>query len=259
MSAAAAGDLAPGVPPDYYDSIHAVELEHWWHRGMRRISATLLGEHLTRPGQRLLDAGCGTGGFLRFAIDAGSPARAAGVDVGAAAIELARTRVPEAELHVAPVCDLPFGDDAFDVVVMNDVLQHIHEDDVRRSLLELRRVMAPGAVLLVRTNGARRLRRERDDWRAYDRRALAATLAGAGFACRRLTYVNVLPSLFALAQGRAPHAPSETRHGIATSAPSGLRGVVALRMLEAEDRYLARSQRGLPYGHTQLALATAQH
>ena len=45
----------------------------------------------------MLDAGCGTGGFLRWLLDRGSFAAAAGVDIGSAAIELARRRVPEAD------------------------------------------------------------------------------------------------------------------------------------------------------------------
>src|SRR2546425_868787 len=102
--------LAPGVPADYYQRIYAAEERHWWHLGMREITRSLLGDRLTRPGSRLLDAGCGTGGFLRWALDSGSFAFAAGVDLGSAAIELARERVPDAELTVAALTALPFDD-----------------------------------------------------------------------------------------------------------------------------------------------------
>ena len=247
--------LAPGVPPDYYASIYAVEEDHWWHRGMRRITATLLGERLRRPGLRLLDAGCGTGGFLRFALDDGSLERAAGVDISSAGIELARTRVPEADLHVAPVWEVPFEDRTFDLIVMNDVLQHLPEDRVGATFEELRRLQAPDGALLVRTGGALRHRRERDDWRAYDRRTLAGTIEGGGFRCLRVTYVNMLPSLWALARGRRPHAPTEERHGVSRAAAPGLQSSLASRWLDVEARALDRSGLSLPYGHTLLALA----
>ena len=91
-----------GVPPDYYARMHAVEERHWWHRGMRELELALLRERLP-PGARFLDAGCGTGGFLRFLLDSGAIGSAAGVDVSAEAVELARSRVPEAELVVASV------------------------------------------------------------------------------------------------------------------------------------------------------------
>jgi ubiquinone/menaquinone biosynthesis C-methylase UbiE len=249
--------LAPGVPADYYDSIYAVELGHWWHRGMRRITAALLGDRLTASDRRLLDVGCGTGGFLGYAHDVGSPARLCGVDISTVAIELARTRVPQAELHVGPAWDTGFDGEAFDLIVINDVLQHLPADRVAETIAELHRCSAPGGALLVRTNGARRERVERDDWRAYDRRALVRTLEEGGFRVERVSYVNLIPSLFALARGNAPHAPTEERHGVARGLPPRIVSTVAFSLLAGEARYLRSARpRSLPYGHTLLALAT---
>jgi ubiquinone/menaquinone biosynthesis C-methylase UbiE len=222
---------------------------------MRRLSAALLGDRLTRSGLNVLDAGCGTGGFLRFVLDAGAPGRACGVDVSSAAIELARMRVPEAELHVAPVWETPLEDATIDLIVMNDVLQHLPEGRVPETLAELRRLLAPHGALFLRTNGAWRLRRERDDWRAYDRQTLRRTLESGGYRCERATYVNVVPSLWALAHGSCPRAPTDERHGIARSVPPHVPSAVASGLLEAEARYLELSKRNLPYGHTLLALA----
>lgn len=247
--------LAPGVPPDYYRRIFDAEQGHWWHLGMREISRVLLGKRL-QAGVRVLDAGCGTGGVLRWLIDEGRVGRAVGVDVASAAIDLARERVPEAELHVAPVRALPLEDESFDLVVSNDVLQHVFDHEVVESLRELRRVLAPGGALLLRTNGARKLRRERGDWRAYDRGMLAAVLEQAGFSCERLTYANAFPSAWALLTRRTPHAPTEQSHGIARQVPSGMKHLVGLRLLRAEARFLRRPGRSLPFGHTLFALAS---
>ena len=126
--------LAPGVPANYYRKIFEAEESHWWFRGMRSISAALLGERLLRPGQSVLDAGCGTGGFLRWAIDRGSFAAAAGVDLASTAIALAKERLPEADLQTAALKSLPYPDASFDLVISNDVLQHIQIDDVGQSL-----------------------------------------------------------------------------------------------------------------------------
>jgi SAM-dependent methyltransferase len=248
--------LAPGVPPDYYDRIAEVENRHWWYLGMRRIAEALIRDQLRRPGQRILDCGCGTGGFLRWALDSGSFAAAAGVDIGSAAIEMARARVPEADLRVGPLSDLPFPDGGFDLVVTNDVLQHVPEDEVAPSLREIRRVLAPGGTLLLRTNGARRLRRERADWRAYDRATLRAALLDAGLVNVHVTYANAALSLLAGLSRRTPHAPSETSHGIV--APEGrLKSTVGLAILTAEARWLAGGKRALPFGHTLFALGSA--
>jgi SAM-dependent methyltransferase len=248
--------LAPGIPPDYYDRIFDVEETHWWYRGMRDISAALLGARLTEPGRRLLDAGCGTGGFLGWALERGAFARAAGVDIGSAAIELARRRLPVADLRVAPLRALPFADASFDLVVSNDVLQHVDESDVGESLAELRRVLDVGGTLLLRTNGSRRLRRERHDWRAYDRETLREQLESAGFRCERVSYANTLLSLYGAIRGRAPRAPSEDRDGLPRSTPSDLVSTVGARLLRAEARWLAGAGRTLPYGHTLFAVAS---
>jgi SAM-dependent methyltransferase len=243
-----------GLPADYYERIYAVEQTHWWHDGMRRISAALLGERLRRPGLHLLDAGCGTGGFLRWALAAATLDRACGADLAPGAIELARIRVPEADLHIAPLKEMPYEAASFDLVVTNDVLQHVPESDVSSSLVELRRMLRPDGALLVRTNGARRWRRERNDWRVYDRGTLGAALAAAGFRCERLTHANLLLSALATLQGRSPRAPDSSRHGIPAPVPRPQAALASLT-LRAEARLLRLPRTRLPYGHTLLALA----
>ncbi len=246
--------IAPGVPSDYYERIADVDARHWWYRGMLAIECAVLGERLSRPAQRLLDVGCGTGGFLRWAVESGRFASIAGADLGSDAIDFARRRVPEADLRVAPMRELPFADASFDLVVSHDVLQHVPEPEVDESLRELRRVLAPGGAVLLRTNGSRRLRVERDDWRAYSRDALAETLERAGLVCERVTYANLVLSLLAAARGRSPRAPSESSSGVPT-ADGRLKSAVGARLLAAEARWLSRAGRTVPFGHNLLALA----
>src|SRR4051794_39240479 len=51
-----------------------------------------------QPGQLVLDIGCGVGAFLRLVAERG--ANAYGLDASAALLELARERVPGADLRV---------------------------------------------------------------------------------------------------------------------------------------------------------------
>ncbi len=251
----AAPAIAPGVPAEYYARLAEVDEQHWWYRGMLAIELALLGDRLDRA-RALLDAGCGPGGLLRWAVDSGRFETVAGVDLGSDAVAFAKQRVPEADVRVAALHELPFDDGSFDLIVSHDVLQHIHERDVEASLRELRRVLVPTGALLLRTNGSRHLRRERDDWRAYDRTSLEETLRTGGFNPERVSYVNVVVSLAAAVRGRAPHAPNETRHGVPSSDEGRLRRAVGSRLLAAERRWLARPGRTLPYGHNLLAVAT---
>ncbi len=240
-----------GVPPDYYRRLDEAERGHWYHQGMERLSVALLGDRFRGS---LLDAGCGTGGFLRFARGLGSVERLAGVDVSAEAIELARGSLPDAELHVGPLTAVPFADGSFDLVTLNDVLQHIDEADVEASLRELRRVLKPGGALLVRTNGGLRASRPRSDWRLYTRDSLVAELERAGFRVERVTYVNLAVSSLRAARGLTPKAPSESTSGI-PPASGRVAAAIGPRLLGLEARYLARPGRSLPYGHTLLAVA----
>jgi SAM-dependent methyltransferase len=244
-----------GIPDDYYRRLDEAERSHWFHRGMELIEASLLGDRLRRSRLAIFDAGCGTGGFLRFARSLGAFERMCGIDVSEEAIALARQALPEANLSVGKLTEVPFESDAFDVVALNDVLQHIEEPEVEPSLFELRRVLRPDGALLVRTNGGREAWSARSDWRLYSGASLAAELARGGFRPERVTYVNTAVSLVRAARGLTPRPPTETTSGIPQ--PSGIvAAAIGSRLLALEARYLAHPGRSLPYGHTLIAVAT---
>jgi len=67
-----------------------------------------------RAGQRVLEVGCGTGVFLQRVAQWG--AKAYGLDASEALIEIARARVPGADLRVGDMQFLPYADDSFDLV-----------------------------------------------------------------------------------------------------------------------------------------------
>jgi len=237
----------PGIPPDYFRRLYEAERRHWWPVGMRRIAASLLAGRLRGS---LLDAGCGTGGFLAWAAGRGRFDRLCGSDLSPEAVELARQAIPEADIRVAPLHALPFEDSAFDLALLADVLQHVHEDEVEHGLRELRRVLRPGGMLLVRTNGGRRGRRARADWRLYDPVSLTEELRRGGFRVERLTHANALLSLLE----REPRPPTESTCGIPVPVGAA-RNAFGSALLSAEARWLRRPDRRLPFGHTLFALA----
>lgn len=65
-----------------------------------------------RVGQRVLDAGCGTGGLLRFLKQRGGDVT--GVDTSPAAVELLKRAAPDIPVHAASIERLPFPDALFD-------------------------------------------------------------------------------------------------------------------------------------------------
>jgi len=104
---------------------------------------------LDRPvhGLRLLNVGCGTGGFNVAAEEAG--ALTWGVDPDPDAVAIARARLPSGRIASAAAESLPFGSGRFDVVYCFSTLEHVR--DASRALSEMVRVLRPGGSLYLHT------------------------------------------------------------------------------------------------------------
>lgn len=116
-------------------------------------SAAYLLPHL-RPGDRLLDLGCGPGSItLDLAEAVGPQGRVVGVDGAPVAVETARAAAAArgdstTVFEVADAYALPFEDDSFDVAHAHQVLQHLA--DPVAALRELARVVRPGGIVAFR-------------------------------------------------------------------------------------------------------------
>lgn len=106
-----------------------------------------------RPGERLLDAGCGEGRHCYGALERG--ARVVGLDLDPAGLRAAagglRQRARElgslGEMLQGDAFHLPFADGSFDKVICSEVMEHVH--DYRAAARELARVTAPGGIVAV--------------------------------------------------------------------------------------------------------------
>ena len=109
-------------------------------------------EGYVRPGDKVLDAGCGPGRFTLELLRLGSHVTA--LDISPGQLELLRARVPDIEAVVGDVTDLSrFPDDAFDVTVcFGGPLSYV-VDRAERAIAELARVTRPGGHLLVSVMG----------------------------------------------------------------------------------------------------------
>ncbi len=147
-----------------------------------------------RPGQALLDVGCGPGTITADLAELVGPAgRVVAVDTSAEVLEQAAEYVAGRGLsnvvfEVADVHRLPYRDGEFDVVHAHQVLQHI--GDPVGALREMRRVTAPGGVVAARDADFAAMAwypelPEMDEWLALYRR-IARSNGGEPDAGRRL-------------------------------------------------------------------------
>jgi len=100
-------------------------------------------------GKRVLDVGCGNGYML--AKFARSGTESYGIDLTAKALDVTKTRMKLSGLAVkltqADSADLPFADNAFDMVYSLGVLHH--SPDTEKSFREIHRVLRPGGKIVV--------------------------------------------------------------------------------------------------------------
>jgi SAM-dependent methyltransferase len=103
---------------------------------------TLLDATDAEPGQRVLDAGCGSGELVGLALLRGC--EVAGTDLAPGMIELCRAtnQLERATFHEASTEELPFPDASFDIVISSMSIHFC--DDVDKAFRELRRVVKPG-------------------------------------------------------------------------------------------------------------------
>lgn len=107
-----------------------------------------------RPGERVLDVGCGTGIVGRLAAEAvGSGGSVTGLDVEPGMLAVARAAAGKAEIEwiEASAESIPLPDESVDVVVCQMSLQFV--PDRPRALEEMRRVLVPGGRLVLNVPG----------------------------------------------------------------------------------------------------------
>jgi demethylmenaquinone methyltransferase/2-methoxy-6-polyprenyl-1,4-benzoquinol methylase len=148
----AAADVSGGaLPPEgvrsmfdriapVYDAMNRLMtagLDQRWRR--RTVSAAV------RPGNRVLDACCGTGDLAIAAGEAG--AKVTGIDFSKQMLERARRKAPHIEWVEGDALALPFAEAYFDAATVGFGVRNLA--DLERGLAELQRVLRPGGRVAI--------------------------------------------------------------------------------------------------------------
>jgi demethylmenaquinone methyltransferase/2-methoxy-6-polyprenyl-1,4-benzoquinol methylase len=120
---------------DVMNRVMTAGLDRRWRRETVRA--------VVRPGDRVLDAACGTGDLAIEATKQG--ASVTGLDFSPRMLERARRKAPQIEWIEGDLLELPFPDETFDAATVGFGVRNVA--DLERALAELHRVLRPGGRL----------------------------------------------------------------------------------------------------------------
>jgi SAM-dependent methyltransferase len=167
-----------------------IEDRHWWFAGRRRILQAAIKRLVElKPGAKILDAGCGTGGNLEVLFSLGD---LVGMEVDPGALEIAKQKA------IAPVYSgrlpdrLPFPEESFDLIVLLDVLEHLDDDEA--AVQSLAGLLKPGGSLLLTVPAFSFLWSAHDESHHHRRRyrisEVSSKIKKAGLDLRYASYFN---------------------------------------------------------------------
>jgi len=238
------------MDPDLYREMAEIQQEHWWFRARREILARVIAR-LGLPEQAdVLEIGAGTGGNLAML---GVYGRVSAVEMDPFAREYA-SRISGIPVAYGCLPDaLPFADNAFDLICLLDVLEHIDNDC--DALRRVHALLKPGGRAVVTVPAYQWLYGAHDRAHHHVRRYTATQLAlrarGAGLAVMRSGYFNAL-----LFPPIALHRLHEILTGRGEGHDAALPGRVANGILHATfrlEKYIVPFTL-FPYGTSVLAV-----
>jgi len=95
-------------------------------------------------GRKVLDIGCGRGGFLEK-----DPINFVGIDINKELIEITKNKGLKA--YLGDAANLPFPDNFFDGINCTNVIEHLYPEQALKMLSEAKRVLRPGGFFLIST------------------------------------------------------------------------------------------------------------
>lgn len=176
-----------------------VQDEQWWFKARRKI----LVDRIVReapPRAKILDIGSGTGANLVHMQNSLPDAHIIGLDSN----KICRDACEKKGFKIisGTADHLEFSDDAFDLVTMLDVMEHLEYPE--DSLKEIRRVIRPGGKIILTVPALQMLWGAHDEishhYRRYERSEVIRLLEENGFRVNYISYYNffLFPLAFAV-------------------------------------------------------------
>lgn len=146
---AQAAEVAKRFDKDYWDGERHYGYGGYSYDGRWRVVAEAMAKHYQlQAGQRVLDVGCGKA-FLLYELAQVVPGlEVHGIDISDYAIQHAKPEVQD-RLQKASATQLPFEDDAFDLVYSINTLHNLYNYELDAALREMERTSHKHKYLVV--------------------------------------------------------------------------------------------------------------
>lgn len=115
------------------------------------------------PGMRVLDVGCGWGGFAHFAAERHG-ASVTGITLSEPQVELARARCEGLPVTIRKMDYRDLPEERYDAVISIGMIEHVGYKNYRTFLEVARRCLKPEGLFLLHTIGNKHSRRSIDPW-----------------------------------------------------------------------------------------------
>ena len=129
-----------------YKNIFELEENHWWYKGMRKISLSLIKRITKSKDIRILDAGCGTGINLTILNQFGT---VYGTDISKEAIKFCKRRNIR-NVFISSVEKLPIKNNCLELITSFEVIYHKNVENDIKALKEFNRILKENGYLLIR-------------------------------------------------------------------------------------------------------------
>lgn len=236
-----------------YKNIFDNEGTHFYYVGTHNAVITLLNLYLKKKRNNIiLDAGCGTGLLMKKLNRFGE---VWGIDASSEALKLAKKN-NVTKIKKASVEKIPFKDNRFDAVVSIDVLYHKEVKSDLAALIEFKRVLKPGGIVIIKNPAHNWLRGSHDiiihTKRRYNKKEFKTKLDKAGLKIIKLSYINLtffpLAILKRLTESILKTKPeSDVQH-----LPKGINKLF-INIYNMETRFLTKGE--IPFGLSLFAVA----
>lgn len=180
-----------------FSDLYREEEGYWWSIARRRLITLFLRTYSTSRSPRIIDVGCGGGGFLRSLKGFG---KLFGLEYSASGSIYASEK-SDARIVRGSAVALPFRDNSFDALISLDVIEHL--DGEEEALKDFSRVLDKDGIIILTVPAFNLLWSPRDVMlehkRRYTVKRLRALLEKAGFKVIRCSYTNAFyfPGLLA--------------------------------------------------------------